>query len=158
MAIIKPRGILLITGVTSLAVLGYALYLQHFKDMAPCPLCVIQRYAFFGVAMFSLIGALGNATRLGGFFGLLSALGGGGVAIHHVWIQAHPSVSCGIDPMETMLNRIITADLLPQVFKADGLCSALHDPILGLSIPQWSMVFFIGISLLLIWSLVQHRD
>ncbi|WP_338845924.1 disulfide bond formation protein B [Massilia sp. W12] len=157
MALIKPRTLLIICGILSLAAIGCAWYLQHYKDMLPCPLCVIQRYAFLGVALFCLIGGIGNATRLGGVFGLLSALGGLGTAIRHVWVQAHPSVSCGIDPMETMLNRIITADLVPQLFKADGLCSDVH-ALLGLTIPQWSLVGFSGLTLLLLWSLVQRRD
>lgn len=157
-ALLKPRSILFIVGTISLALLGFALYLQHVKGLAPCPLCVIQRYAFFGIGLFALVGAFGNATKLGGVMALLSSLGGAGVAIHHVWIQANPTISCGIDPMETMLNRIISADLLPQVFRADGLCSALHDPILGLSIPQWAAVWFVALSVLLLWSLIQRRD
>ncbi len=158
MALIKPRALLLFCGAASLALLGYGLYLQHWQDLAPCPLCVIQRYAFCGIALFCLTGGLGNATRLGAAFGLLSALGGLGTAIRHVWIQAHPTVSCGIDPMETSLNRIISAQLLPQVFKADGLCSDVHAPILGLTIPQWALVWFGAFTLLLLWSLVQRRD
>ncbi|MBI3231273.1 MAG: disulfide bond formation protein B, partial [Burkholderiales bacterium] len=128
---LKPRSILFIAGITSIALLGYALYLQHFKEMAPCPLCVIQRYAYCSIALFCLTGALGNATRLGASFGLLSALGGAGTAIHHLWVLAHPGMSCGIDPMETFLNRIITAEVLPQVFKADGFCSTPTQPVLG---------------------------
>lgn len=158
MSILKPRTILFLVGIASLGVLGFALYLQHYRDMAPCPFCVIQRYAFFGVALFALIGAFGNSTRMGGAFALLSSLSGIGVAARHVWIKAHPTVSCGIDPMETMLNRIITAEVFPQVFRADGLCTTPYDPIMGLQITTWSLISFIGLTVLLIWSLIQHRD
>ena len=82
---------------------------------------------------------------------MVSALTGGGVAVWHMWVKAHPTVSCGIDPMETSLNQIVTAKLLPILFKADGFCSTEYDPILGLSIPQWSFVWFVAFTLMLGW-------
>ncbi len=158
MSVFTPRTILFLVGMIALSLLGYALYLQHYKDLAPCPLCVIQRYAYVGIALFCLTGALGNATKLGGSLGLLSALGGGGTAVNHLWVLSHPGMACGIDPLETALNRIISAQLLPQVFKADGFCSTPTPPVLGLSIPQWSLAFFVLLAILIIWSLVQHRE
>ena len=158
MSVIKPRTILFLVATGAIGLLAYAYYIQHYQDMAPCPLCVLQRYAFFGIAVFGLIGALGNATRLGGGLALASALGGGGTAIHHLWVLAHPGMSCGIDPMETALNRIFTAQLLPQMFKADGLCTTPMPPILGLSIPLWALISFVVMALLILWSLLQHRD
>ena len=112
--------------------------------MLPCPLCIIQRYLFAAVALICLLFALlpRGAARSGAGLGLLAALGGAGVAGWHIWVQAHPTVSCGIDPLETSLNTYPTANLLPFLFKADGLCSAGYAPILGLSIPQWSLVWF----------------
>ena len=158
MSVIKPRTILFLVATGAIGLLAYAYYIQHYQDMAPCPLCVIQRYAFCGIALFCLIGAFGNATRLGGGLALLSALGGAGTAIRHLWVLAHPGMSCGIDPMETALNRIFTAQILPQMFKADGFCSTPTPPILGLSIPTWALISFIVMAVLIVWSLLQHRD
>ena len=135
---------LLLVASASVALLGFALYLQHVKQMQPCPLCIIQRYAFVGVALICVVAAFlpAAAARIGAGLGALGALAGAGVAIWHVWIIAHPGVSCGIDPMETSLNKIPTAELMPFLFKADGLCTDAIDPILGLSIPQWSLAWF----------------
>ena len=58
-------------------------------------------------------------------------------------------VPCGIDPLETSLNTIFPAKLLPQLFQADGLCSAPYEPILSLSIPQWSLLWFVLIIVVL---------
>ena len=71
-----------------------------------------------------------------------ASLTGGGIAIRHLWVKAHPEVSCGIDPLETSLNKIFIARWLPSLFQADGLCTTEYDPILGLSIPQWALVWF----------------
>jgi disulfide bond formation protein DsbB len=93
-----------------------------------------------------------GATKVGASLGMLAALAGAGVAGWHLWIRAHPSVSCGIDPLETSLNKIPTAEMLPFLFKADGLCTADYAPILGMSIPQWSLIWFVIIVLVLIWA------
>jgi disulfide bond formation protein DsbB len=139
-----PRPILLAVALVSLMLLGVALYLQHAMGMLPCPLCVIQRYAFAALAIICLFaaGRSPRGQRIGTGLGLLTALAGLGTAAYHLWIKAHPDVSCGIDPLETSLNTIPTARLLPFLFQADGLCSTEYAPILGLSIPQWSFIWF----------------
>ncbi len=152
------KPVLLAVGVISLALVGFALYLQHVQNMAPCPLCVIQRYAFVAVALFCFIFAAlpRGAVKLGSTLGALVALSGAGVAGWHLWVKAHPTVSCGIDPMETALNRFPTAELMPFLFKADGFCSTPYPPILGLSIPQWSLLWFVALALILIWAALRR--
>jgi disulfide bond formation protein DsbB len=148
------RPVLLIVAVISFALLGVALYLQHVQNMLPCPLCIIQRYAFAAVGIICLVFAMlpRGAIKPGALLGALAALAGAGVAGWHLWVKAHPDVSCGIDPLETSLNNIPSAELLPFLFKADGLCTTEYDPILGLSIPQWSLFWFAVFAILLIWA------
>jgi disulfide bond formation protein DsbB len=152
----SSRNILLSIAAVSIALVGVALYLQHAKDMLPCPLCVIQRYLFLGIAIFSLIGAFAGKIKVFAGLALLSALGGLGVVGKHLYVIAHPGFSCGIDPMETSLNKIPTATLLPSVFRADGLCEAMQEPVLGLSVPQWSGVWFVLLTLALVWVLARR--
>ena len=135
---------LLGVALSAIALLGVGLYLQFMRDMAPCPLCILQRYAFVAVALccgitFALPAV---AARIGAALATLAALTGACIAGWHLWVKAHPSVSCGIDPLETSLNKIITAEWLPFLFQADGFCTTEYDPILGLSIPQWSLIWF----------------
>ncbi len=117
--------------------------------MQPCPLCIMQRYAYIAIAFFCLVGALFNVSKTGAGFGVLASLSGIGVAGRHLWVQAHPEVSCGLDPLEVMLNIPVTAKLWPDMFKADGMCTSGYDAILGLSVPQWSMVWFVLLTLVL---------
>jgi len=141
----SSKLILLAVASASLALLGAALYMQHVLHMLPCPLCVIQRYAFAVIALICLVSLVlpHRAARLGAGVGMLAATAGAGVAIWHWWVKLHPSVSCGIDPLETSLNRIVTAKLLPSLFYADGLCTTPYAPLLGLSLPQWALIWFI---------------
>ena len=85
---------------------------------------------------------------LGAALTSLAALIGAGVAIRHLWVKAHPSVSCGIDPLETSLNEIFSARWFPVLFQADGLCTTEYEPILGLSIPTWALLWFLAFAML----------
>jgi disulfide bond formation protein DsbB len=150
------RQTLLAIAAVSLALIGAALYLQHVKDMLPCPLCVIQRYLFLGIAIFSLIGAFSGKIKLFAGLALASALGGLGVVGKHLYVLAHPGFSCGIDPMETALNKIPTATLLPWLFRADGLCEAAQETVFGLNVPQWSALWFVILTAALVWVLARR--
>lgn len=152
----NPRTLLLSIALACFGVVGVALYLQHVVDLAPCPLCVIQRYAFLTVGIVSLIGYFAKSVKIPTGIALLAALGGLGTAIKHVYILAHPGFSCGIDPTETFLNKLPTATYLPSVFEAYGACEHA-DAFLGMSIPQWSFLCFGLFTVALAWSLWRNR-
>lgn len=156
MKFIKP--VLLSIALIAISLLGVGLYLQFVREMSPCPLCILQRYAFVAVALFCLIAAAlpNTATRLAASLAALSAITGAVIAGWHLWVKAHPAVSCGIDPLETSLNKIFTAKLMPFLFQADGFCTTEYDPILGLSIPQWSLIWF-AIFAVVLASVVMRR-
>lgn len=138
------KPLLLLTALACIAMLAVGLYLQLKLDMLPCPLCILQRYAFAAIALIALVTVAlpAAATRIGAALACAASLTGAGIAIRHLWVKAHPTVSCGIDPLETSLNKILTAQWFPTLFQADGLCTTEYDPILGLSIPQWALVWF----------------
>ncbi len=136
------RTLLILIGLSCFAILGAALYLQHFKDMLPCPYCVIQRYAYFATAIFCLTAAAAGKPKVWAALALASTLTGIGYVARHLWVLAHPGLSCGIDPLETALNKTPMATYLPWIFQADGLCSDALDKVLGLSVPQWSAAGF----------------
>jgi protein dithiol:quinone oxidoreductase len=152
----KSRTLLLAIAFACFALIGAALYLQHVKDLLPCPLCVIQRYLFLATGVCALVGAIGDKIKAGAALALLGALGGLGVVGKHLYVLAHPGFSCGIDPMETALNKIPTATMLPWLFRADGLCEDARDTLLGLSIPQWSAVWFVILTVALVWVLARR--
>ena len=127
-----------------------ALYLQHVERLAPCPLCILQRYAFAGAGVFFLLSGLfgGALARSGLWVSALIAGAGAAVAARHVYVVYHPSVSCGIDVVEDFVNSLPPAQWLPQVFFADGACGAKLPPIFGLGIPEWSLLWLIGLVLI----------
>lgn len=137
------NAVLLAIVLACFGLLGAAMYMQLVLDMLPCPLCVIQRYAFLLTGVFALI-ALIWRSRLKAILGLglLASLGGVGTAGYHVWALSQPPGSCGVDPLTGPLNNLFSAQLFPSLFKATGFCDTPYDPILGLSIPAWACVWF----------------
>ncbi|MBE0613890.1 MAG: disulfide bond formation protein B [Burkholderiales bacterium] len=137
--------------VIPIALIAGALILQHLKDQSPCPLCVLQRAGFILVALIALVAAIRQPQGRGAaaYFAALalSALAGLGVAARHVWVLYHPKFGCGIDVLEQFVNKLPTAKLLPWLLHASGECTAPHEPILSLQLPEWSLIWF---SLLLI--------
>jgi disulfide bond formation protein DsbB len=152
--------VLLAVAIASFVVLGAALYMQFGRNMLPCPWCVIQRYAFTAIALVCLAAAFlpDRFTKAGLGLGFIIAIGGLGAAGWLMWVQAHPSMSCGIDPLETSLNKIFTAELLPWLFKADGFCTTEYPPFLGLSVPQWSGLWFAILGVVLGRTLFRPKD
>ena len=152
------KSLLLLVAFSCFALLGAGLYLQLVEHMLPCPLCIIQRYEFVAVGLLCLLGALlkDGASKAASLLATLAAIAGAGTAGWHLWVQAHPGVSCGIDPLETALNTIPSATLLPLLFKADGLCATPYAPILGLSIPQWSLLWFVLFVLVLVRAMTKR--
>lgn len=136
------RQILFAIALTCFALVGGALYFQHVKDMLPCPLCVIQRYAFLFTGVFALIAALVKKRTPWVALSLVSALGGVGTVAKHLYVLANPGLTCGIDPYENFLNNMPTAKAMPWLFESNGLCEAATDLIMGLSLPQWSALSF----------------
>ncbi|MES2128636.1 MAG: disulfide bond formation protein B [Pseudomonadota bacterium] len=151
------KKLLLLIAATCFALIGGALYMQHAKDMLPCPLCVIQRYAFLGIGIFSLVAAFAKKPGAWLLLAGASAIGGLGTVGKHLYVLAHPGFSCGIDPMETILNKIPTAEYLPWIFRADGLCEAATDTVFGLSIPQWSAIAFVALTITLLVAALRRR-
>ncbi len=143
---LSPRRVFAGFALIALALLAEALILQHVKGQAPCPLCVLQRAGFMLVALIALLAVIHGPRRrsAAGYAAALAlaALAGVGVAIRHVWVLYHPKFGCGIDALEQFVNDLPTAKLLPWLLHASGECTALHEPILGLQVPEWSLVWF----------------
>ena len=140
--------------------MGYALYAQHVLGLAPCPLCIFQRIAYLALALFALIAAWLSprpASRWFGALTLVSALVGAGIAGRHVWLQINPQgLSCG-PGLQTMLENFPLTDVLPKVFRGSGDCSESAWKLIGLTIAEWSLLWFVVLAAATIFILFAPR-
>ncbi|MDD5295527.1 MAG: disulfide bond formation protein B [Rhodocyclaceae bacterium] len=147
---LKPRLLLLLVFLGCAGLIAFGLVLQYVENLEPCPMCIIQRYAFVVAGLIGLVGALhgpvGWGSRVYGALLALTALGGGSVAARQSWIQHFPPVvlECGPD-LEYMVNGFPLGDALPMIFKGTGDCSKVLWRFLGLGIPEWALLCFAGL-------------
>lgn len=135
------------------ALLAYALYSQYYGGLMPCPLCTFQRGAFIVLGAVFLIGALHAPNGQGGrrvyaVFALIAAGLGIAVAGRHVWLQHLPAdqvPACGPD-LSFMMEAFPLADVLRKVFTGSGECAEVDWTFLGLSMPEWSLIWFLGLA------------
>lgn len=131
----------------------FALYLQHFQGLEPCPMCIFQRIAMAGAGLFFLIAALHNPVA-GGRWGYsilaaLSAAAGAFVAGRHVWLQSLPAdqvPACG-PTLDYLLGMLPVMEVVQMVLKGDGNCAKIDAAWLGISLPGWTLVAFVGLGL-----------
>ena len=130
----------------------FALHLQHNEGLTPCPMCILQRYAFILIGLFALLSALTHQQRLTStamsILIFITSAFGFGVAGRHVWLEHNPPkiFDCGAD-LGFMVDTFPLAEALPMIFRGTGDCSIVLWRFLGLSIAEWAFVCF-GILLL----------
>jgi disulfide bond formation protein DsbB len=136
------------------ALLGFAYYLQYVDGQEPCPLCMVQRLAFFAVGAVFLMGLLHGPGRMGamiyGGAALVFAALGVAVAARHVWLQSLPKhlvPECG-PGLDYMLKKFPLADVLSKVLKGSGECAEAGWKFLGVTIAGWSLAWFIALGIL----------
>jgi len=145
---LTPRRVFTGVFLACAALIGFGLYLQHVQTLEPCPMCILQRYAFIGIGLVALLGALHGPAAAGTalYSGLMAlfAVAGGAVAAWHSWLQRFPPKvpSCGAD-LWYLLDTFPLSRALPAIFQGTGECSEVQWRFLGLSIPEWALVWFL---------------
>lgn len=131
-----------------------ALYFQYQAGLEPCPLCIFQRVAFIVMAVFFLLGGLHNSRGLMRliYAGLAGVAGVAGILIagRHVWLQNLPAdqlPECG-PGLEFMLEVLPFSKMLETVLKGSGECADVLWTLGGLSMPAWSLLWLVILTLL----------
>jgi len=135
------------------SLLAYAIYTQFHDGLEPCPLCIYQRIAFATLGLVFLLGALHGPRGAGGrrFYAVLVALAslaGIGVAGRHVWVQSLPAdvaPSCG-PPLDYLNETMGVLGALKKVLTGTGNCGDVDWTFLGLSMPAWSLAWFVALA------------
>jgi disulfide bond formation protein DsbB len=135
--------------ISSFLLICAAYVFQHFMDLQPCFLCIVQRISIIIIGLsaltillstlkFSFIKYIGYLTYfISAGIGLFSAL-------RQMYLQRFPDpyVSCG-PGYEYILENSSLAKSLPQLFLATGNCSEVDWSFIGLSMAEWMIPIFI---------------
>lgn len=150
--IFRPRPWYFTVALSCAALLAYALYVQHADFLDPCPLCIFQRVAFIWMGVAALAAFAHNPGPKGrwAYTGLIAVGGTGGafVAGRHIWLQNLPPEQvpeCGMG-LDYMLDTLPFMEVLGEVFLGSGECATIDWTFLGLSMPAWTLIWYIGLT------------
>jgi len=146
------------------ALLYAILWLQQGLGLEPCPLCILDRVAFAVAAVVFLLAALQGPGAFGrrvyAAVALCPLVFGIGVASRHVWLQHLPKgqvPACG-PSLDYILQNFPLSRGLDLILRGSGECATVHWRFVGLSIPEWTLILFLGLSALSLWLLLRRAS
>ena len=147
------RYVLLATLGSAAMLLG-AYAFQHLGDMAPCKLCIWQRWPHATAISIGLIILLTGENRMA-WMGAIAALTTSAIGFYHVgveqtwWEGPTSCTSTGIENLsaEELLNQILAAPLVR--------CDDIAWQLAGISMAGWNAIISLGLAA--IWIQAQRR-
>jgi disulfide bond formation protein DsbB len=145
MSPLQRRGIGAAAG--SAALLLAALAFQHLAGLAPCPLCIWQRWPH-AIAIALGLALIAGPRRWIPALGALVLLAGAGIGVYHAGIEldiwAGPTTCTapdvgGVEPGE-LLDRILETPVV--------LCDEVPWSFLGISMAGWNALLSLGLAAL----------
>ena len=137
-----------------------ALYMEHFMGLEPCNLCMMQRVIVIATGMIALAAALhgprARGPRVYGGLMALTVVTGAGSSMRQLWLQGLPKEevpACGAS-LDYMLEVFPIIEVIVMVLQGDGNCAKVLWTFLGVSIPGWTLVAFVGIGAIAAWQVI----
>jgi len=160
MITLKPRIWFTLGFIACFSMLSVGAYFQLVKNMQPCPLCISQRIAILITGIIFLIAALHNPLQKGiqryAISGAIAALAGASISARHVWIQNLPAdevPECS-PGLSYIFENFPLTETLKLMLNGTGECAEVLWTFLGLSIPGWTLIAFIGLASLSLFQLI----
>lgn len=155
------RTIYFLELLTVMLLLGGSAYLEIYKNIIPCPLCLLQRLTLVVLGIIFLVGLLFNPRRVGyillNLLSILVSLTGAVLAGRQAWLQylpPHPGASCETS-LQYMLQVLPLREVLGNIFQGGTECARVNWQFLYLSLAEWSFVWFILFFLVGVWLLLR---
>ncbi len=150
----NPRIWFLLGFASCFLMLAVGAYFQFVEEMEPCPLCISQRIAILITGLIFLVAAIHNPKGCGlkaySIIGAITSLCGAAISIRHVWIQNLPAdeiPECG-PGLSYVFENFPLLDTIKLMLNGTGDCAEVLWTFLGLSIPGWTLVAFLGLATL----------
>ena len=146
-----------------LAFLAFAIYLEMFQGVTPCPLCILQRICLCGLAIVFFMGAIIKLRKLGsvivGSMGFLISIAGLLLSGRQAWLQHNASgltSNCDVS-FQYMVQVMPLSEVLKKIFLGGTECSQINWEFLHLSLAEWSFIWFLIFSIVSIWQICRKH-
>ncbi len=131
----------------SAALLAGAFGFQYLGGLAPCHLCLLQRYphaAAIAIGVLALLIPTGLIARLLPWAGALAALTTAGYGLYHTGVEQHwwlgPD-TCTSGRIIDLTSKLSAKDLLATLQATDVvLCDKIAWSMFGVSMASWNML------------------
>lgn len=135
----------------SLALLLGAFAFQYLGGLAPCKLCLWQRWPHAAAVLVGLL-ALALPGRILPLVGAVAAIVAAALGLYHAGVEQgwwEGPATCTAGPVagvsaEDLLNQILAAPLVR--------CDEVAWSLLGLSMASWNMVLSLGLAGVWLWA------
>jgi disulfide bond formation protein DsbB len=160
MFLARSRSLFFIAFIAGALALGASLYLEYAVGLEPCSLCTVQRFFLIVFTVICLIAAMHGPKRSGCYvywlLSVLSCLGGVITAGRHVLRQSAPPEQWLTCPpsLEYMFGNMPWLCVLKKTFQGAADCAHVSWTLFDMSIPEWSLLFFVGMLILGIFQLL----
>jgi len=158
------RAQFLLGGIACASLLAYALFEQFQMGVEPCPKCIFQRVAFIAAGLVFFVGAAHGPGAVGRriYAGLvaIACATGAVVAIRHLIVQFTPQdpMLAGCGPgLNYLLDTFPIAEAIKKAFMATGDCGEVNWSFLGLTMPGWSLLWFVLLGGGALWAGFRRR-
>jgi disulfide bond formation protein DsbB len=152
---ITRRAAILVAGIGSAAMLAGAFGFQLIGGLAPCPLCVLQRWPH-AAAVLILALALATGWRLWPWLGAIAALTTAGIGLFHAgvelgWWEYISACTQG------SIEGLSASDLLDptKTLPTAPRCDQIPWSLAGISMAGWNAILSFGLAL--IWLFAATR-
>lgn len=147
--------LILLAAAGSLAMLLGAFGFQYIGGMAPCKLCLWQRWPHAAAILIGVL-AMFSSSRALPYLGAAAALTTASLGLYHTGIERHwwqGPTTCTSGSVE----GIATSDLLDQILAAPVVqCDQVAWEMFSLSMASWNMLA--SLALALIWVAAARRQ
>jgi len=163
LTMLSSRKVFALIALACALAMGFAYFLEYQLELAPCPLCMTQRAFVVLVGLIALVAAAhgpqDTVRRIYAGAVTLATLGGGAVAVRHIWLQYLPEdqvPACG-PSLSYMLETLPFTETLQLVFMGDGNCAEVDWTLLGFSIPEQTLALFTVLAASSIWLILRRE-
>jgi len=148
----------------SFIVLGISFFLQYFKGLEPCPLCLMQRLCIISIFLLSFSSLIFNnlmQNKIVLRIQFVFVLAGLFFALRQLWLLSLPGdqIPACLPGLSVLIHYFPWQDTVHALFWGSGDCTKVKWTFLGLSLPLWSTLYFLFIGLMnsLIYYKLNHK-
>ena len=150
--------------LATVLMIAYAYYTQYVDYLDPCPLCLIQRFFIIAIGFLYFLTFIYPPRKIfrAVFTVLITLISIFGVSVsaRHVWLQNLPAdevPACG-PGLSFMFENFPIGSVIKDLFTGSGECAEITWRFLGLSMPMWTLICFIGfIIYTILWSRLRQE-